>query len=123
MIAERYFSVWLGMPAPTATASAGYELRFTETATRNVYDVTLSSWTNGTKSLLTQRLGYSFPEKSQFALVARGGIVSVWVDTGTGFTEILSVKSSTYSSGYAGIEAAGNILHLSNFKAGSLPES
>ncbi|HET7418458.1 MAG TPA: Ig-like domain-containing protein [Solirubrobacterales bacterium] len=122
-IAERYFSAWLGMPTPTATAAAGYELRFTETATRNVYDVTLSSWSNGTKSLLTQKLGYSFPEKSQFALVAKGGIVSAWVNTGAGFTEILAVKSATYSAGYAGIEAAGNILDLSNFKAGPLPES
>lgn len=120
-IAERYFSVWLGMSAPTATAAAGYELRFTETTTPNVYDVTLSSWANGTKSLLTQKLAYAFPEKSQFALVAKGGLVSAWVNTGTAFTELLAVKSATYTSGYAGIEAAGNIIDLTNFKAGVLP--
>jgi hypothetical protein len=122
-IAERYFSVWLGMPAPTTNARAGYELRFTETLTRDVYDVTLSSWSGGTKSLLAQKPGYSFSAASQFALVAKGGTVSAWVNGGTAFTELLSAKSAAYGSGYAGIEAAGNITDLTNLKAGVLPES
>jgi Ca2+-binding RTX toxin-like protein len=120
-IAERYFSVWLGMGTPTSTSRGGYELRFTETTTRNVYDVTLSSWTTGVKSSLTQKLAYTLPEKSQFALVAKGGIVSAWVNTGSAFTELLAVKNANYTAGYSGIEAAGNFISLTNFKTGSLP--
>jgi hypothetical protein len=36
------------------------------------------------------------------------------------FTELLSAKSATYTSGYSGLEGAGNILRLTNFKAGVL---
>jgi hypothetical protein len=120
-ISERYFSLWLAMPTPSASPRAGYELRFTETAAVNSYNVTLSSWSGGTKSVLAQKTGYAFPAKSQFALVAKGGFVSAWTAPASGsFVELLSAKSATYASGYPGVERAGNILRLINFKAGAL---
>lgn len=120
-IAERYFSLWLAMPNQSATLRAGYELRFTETATQNVYDVTLSSWSGGSKSLLAQKTALSFPAKSQFALATIGGVVSVWTaPAGGAFTELLSAKSAAYTSGYSGLEAAGNFIRLTNFKTGVL---
>jgi hypothetical protein len=66
------------MPSPGATLRAGYELRFTETTTLNVYDVALSSWSGGSKTPLAQKTAFTFPAKSQFALAAIGGMVSVW---------------------------------------------
>jgi Ca2+-binding RTX toxin-like protein len=119
-IAERYFSLWLAMPTPNTNSRAGYELRFTETATAKVYDVALSSWSAGTKSVLAQKAAYTLPVNSQFALLAKGGFVSVWTNTGAGFVELLSAKSAAYSSGYSGLEGAGNISRLSNFKTGPL---
>jgi Ca2+-binding RTX toxin-like protein len=120
-ISERYFSLWLAMPSPGAALRAGYELRFTETATANVYDVTLSSWNGGSKALLAQKAAFNLPAKSQFAVAAIGGMVSVWTaPAGGAFTELLSAKSGTYASGYSGLEAAGNFTRLTNFKTGAL---
>jgi hypothetical protein len=120
-IAERYFSLWLGMPGQGAALRAGYELRFTETGTLNYYDVTLSSWSGGSKTPLAQKAALSFPAKSQFALAAIGGVVSVWTaPAGGAFTELLSAKSGTYASGFSGLEAAGNFTRLTNFKTGVL---
>ncbi len=94
---------------------------FGETATANSYNVTLSSWSGGTKTVLAQKTNYAFPAKGQFALVAKGGFVSAWTATAGGaFDELLSAKSATYNSGYPGLEGAGNILRLINFKAGAL---
>jgi Ca2+-binding RTX toxin-like protein len=119
-ILERFFSLWLGMPTPTSSPRAGYELRFTETATANAYTVSLGSWTAGTKTVLAQKSSYTLAPGSQFALVAKGGTVSVWVGSGGVYTELLSAKSSTFASGYSGLEAAGNITRISNFRTGSL---
>jgi Ca2+-binding RTX toxin-like protein len=119
-ISERSFSLWLGMPAPTATPRSGYELRFTETATANAYEVSLASWSSGTKTVLAQKSPYTLSAGSQFAIVAKGGSLSAWIGSGGVFTELLSGKSTTYTSGYSGLEAVGNITRISNFKTGSL---
>jgi Ca2+-binding RTX toxin-like protein len=118
-ITERYFSLWLDMPAPNS-AKTGYELRFTETAS-TVYEAKLSKWQAGTKTTLAAKTGYSFPNGSQFALVEKGGTVSAWTMTGTEFTQLLSAADSALSDGYTGIEAAGNITRLVNFSGGPLP--
>jgi hypothetical protein len=36
------------------------------------------------------------------------------------FTELIAAKNAAYTSGYSGLEAAGNILRLTNFKTGAL---
>lgn len=115
---SRYFSLDLNMPAP-ATAHSGYELRFTETSS-GVYEVTLARWQSGTKTVLASKTSYSFPVNSQFALVDKAGTVSAWTKTGSEFSQLLVATDATFSSGYAGLEGAGNIIRLKEFKAGPL---
>jgi hypothetical protein len=95
------------------------ELRFTETATLT-YEVALAKWVSGTKTLLATKAGYSLPLGSAFALVAKAGTVSVWTKTGSEYTQLLSANDSTFNTGYVGLEGAGNILRLSDFKGGQL---
>jgi hypothetical protein len=118
-IAERYFSLWLDMPTP-ASARSGYELRFTETSS-TVYEVALSKWQAGTKTVLASKAGFSLPNGSQFALAEKGGTVSAWTKTGTEFTQLLSATDTTFNSGFTGIEGAGNITRLTDFRSGPLP--
>ena len=116
--AERYFSLWLDMQTPASTR-AGYELRFTNSAT-NTYTVKLAKWVSGSESLLATKSGYSFANGSSFAIVDQGGIVSAWTDTGSGFSQLLSAADSAFSGGYAGLHGAGNITRIAKFKMGSL---
>ncbi len=115
---SRYFSLWLDMPSP-ASARTGYELRFTETAT-NVYEVALSKWQAGSKTVLASKSSYSFPVNSQFALVDKGATVSVWTKTGSEYTQLISASDSTFKTGYTGIEGSGNITRLKDFRSGPL---
>jgi hypothetical protein len=118
-IASRYFSLWLNTPSP-ASARSGYELRFTETSS-NVYEVALSKWQSGVKTVLASKAGYSFPTGSQFALADKAGTVSVWTKTGSEYTQLLSAADSTFINGYTGIEGSGNITRLKDFRSGPLP--
>lgn len=118
MISERYFSLWLNMPAPPLVKS-GYELRFTETSS-GVYTVTMSRWQNGTATALGSKTSYAMSLNSQVAVVRKAGVVSAWVNGGSGFAQILSASDSTFTSGYTGIEGAGNILRLTKFRSGQL---
>jgi len=115
---SRYFSLWLDMPSP-ASAKTGYELRFTETAS-NVYEVTLAKWQAGSKTTLGTKTGYSFAVNSLFGLVDKGGTVSAWTKTGSEYTQLLSASDSAFKTGYAGIEGAGNITRLKDFRSGPL---
>jgi phosphodiesterase/alkaline phosphatase D-like protein len=117
-IAERYFSAWLHMPTPAGT-KAGYELRFTYTAT-NTYDVALSKWAGGGRTVLASESGHIFENGDSFAIVDEGGTVSAWTNRGAGFEALLAAADATYSSGNAGIEGRGNIARLGDFKSGSL---
>ena len=114
----RYFSLWLDMPTPTGTR-AGYELRFTDVAA-NLYTVTLAKWVGGSQAVLVSQPSYSFANGSSLALVDQGGTVSAWTNTGSGFNQLLAAADSTFSGGSAGLEGAGNIARLTNFKAGAL---
>jgi hypothetical protein len=118
---ERYFSVWLDMQSAGSTR-AGYELRFTETAT-NIYEVKLLKWSGGSETVLASKSGYSFLNGNSFAIVDQGDSVSAWTDTGSGFTSLLSASDSAYSGGNSGIEARGNFTRLNKFKTGSLPDT
>ncbi len=118
-ITTRYFSLWLNMPNP-ASVRTGYELRFTETGL-SAYEVALSKWEAGTKSLLASKTGYSFPLNSKFALVEKAGTVSVWTKTGSEFTQLLSVANTALTSGYTGVEGSGSNTRLKDFRSGHLP--
>ncbi len=120
--AERWFSLWLDMSAPGSTQS-GYELRFTyvgEEEGEDLYDVTLSKWVSGTRTLLTSRSEYTLPTQSSFALVDKGGTVYAWIDQGSGYRQLLSASDATYERGYVGIEGAGNVTRVRAFRAGAL---
>jgi sugar lactone lactonase YvrE len=116
---NHYFSLWLDLYGPSFFARTGYELRFTETGA-NVYEVALNKWSNGTKTSLGTKTGYSFPVGSKLALIDKGATVSTWAKTGAEFTKLLSAEDTAYSAGNAGVEGAGNNLRLTNFKTGSL---
>jgi hypothetical protein len=113
-----YFSLWLGMPSP-ATAQTGYELRFTRTATADSYNVVLFKWQAGVRTTLGTKFNYVFPTQSSFAVADQGRIVSVWADTGSGYTQLLRVNDSSFTEGYAGIAGVGNATRLQEFKAGA----
>jgi Domain of unknown function (DUF6973) len=117
-ITERYFSLWLDMQTP-ASSRAGYELRFERVAT-DTYDVTLSKWQAGSETVLASKAGVAFVNGDSLALVDGGATVSAWTDTGTEFTQLLGAGDSTFEGGNAGLEGAGNIVRLNNFKAAEL---
>lgn len=117
---SRYVSLWLDMPSP-ASAHTGYELRLTETSS-GIYEVALSKWQSGSKTVLASKASYSFPTGKQFALADKAGTVSAWTNTeGEGYVQLLSASDSTFTSGYSGIEGAGNITRLKGFRSGQLP--
>jgi Ca2+-binding RTX toxin-like protein len=118
-LAGRHFSLWLHMPDP-ASARSGYELRFTESSAGS-YDVELSRWEGGTRTVLTTKTAQPFPVGGQLALVDKGGSVSALTNAGSGFTQLLSVADTTFSAGYTGIEGSGNVTRLGNFRSGPLP--
>lgn len=119
----RHVSLWLDAPSP-GSAESGYELRLTEEtlfAGVSTYEVNLSKWESGARTVLASKLGYSFSIPSQFALVQKGGVISAWL-TGTGseYAQVLSASDSTFSSGYVGMDAAG-LPRLRGFRGGQLP--
>jgi subtilisin family serine protease/sugar lactone lactonase YvrE len=118
-IASRYFSLWLDMPTPGST-KAGYELRFTNVSGGSTYNVTLDKWQGGVKTPLANQANVQFGTGSSFAVADEGGAVTTWVNTGSGFSELISATDSTFSSGTAGVEASGNVTRLVNFRFGSL---
>ncbi|HET8955755.1 MAG TPA: S1 family peptidase [Solirubrobacterales bacterium] len=115
----RSFSLWLGMASPSAATRGGYELRFTYTSS-NTYSISLSRWSAGSQTTLATKTGVSFANGNSLALVDKGTSVSGWVDTGAGYVQLLGAVDSTFSSGYAGVQAVGNLTRLANFKVGSI---
>jgi hypothetical protein len=118
-IAERFVSIWLDMPSP-GSARSGYELRWTLNSNLTTYTVKLSKWSSGTQTVLASNSEVSIPNGTTMAISDTGGTVTAWKGSGGTLTSVLSATDSTYSSGYAGIEAAGNFSRSQNFKAGSL---
>jgi len=116
---ERHFSVWLDMPSPASGTRAGYELRFTMVSS-GVYNVALSKWQSGAETVLASKSSYAFANGNSLAVLDQGGTVSAWTNTGSGFSQLLSASDATFSSGATGIQGAGNITRLTNFKTGAL---
>jgi len=110
---ERYFSLLLDMPTPSATR-AGYELRFTYVSA-NTYNVTLSKWQAGIQTVLATKSGYAFENGNSLAIVDEGGTVSAWTRTTGSFAQLLSITDSAFSGGNAGILGAGSTTRLTNF--------
>jgi RHS repeat-associated protein len=110
-----YSSIWLNMGSP-GSAKSGYQLRWTN-AVETIHTVKLSKWSAGTETVLASQ-SVHIPNGSTLAISDTGTSVTAWLSTGGAFTPVVSAVDSTYSNGYAGIEAPfGRLL---NFKAGSL---
>lgn len=121
-LANRWFSLWLDMSEP-ASAQSGYELRFTYVGVEegeNLYDVTLTKWASGTRTVLATARSYTFAREGSFALVDKGGRVYAWTNTGTGYRVLLRASDTAYSRGNVGIEGAGNITRVRSFRGGVL---
>lgn len=116
-IAERYQSVWLDMSNPGSVKS-GYQLRWTFVSGTN-YSVKISKWVSGTETVLASNASVSIPTGTRLMLSDSGGTVTAWTGTGSTLTSLLSAGDSTYSGGYAGIEATGNGGRAVDFRAGS----
>jgi hypothetical protein len=121
-IEQRYLSLWLDMPGP-GSAKSGYELRWAVNPNvTNIYTVNLSKWSSGTETVLTSNAEVSIANGTTMAISDTGSTVTAWKSSGGTLSSLLSASDTTYSSGYAGIEGAGNISRSINFKAGTFPE-
>lgn len=119
-LTERYFAVWVNAPSPNTGNKNGYEFFLYNTGT-NTYSAGLLKFVEGVRTDLTpEKAGISFVNGNSMAIVDRGSSVSAWINTGSGFTQLMSATDSTYSSGKSGVQGVGNITRLTNFKAGSL---
>ena len=117
----QYLGLWLDMPSPGSERS-GYEARFTGTnGTATAYQVELSKWAAGTRTVLGSTSGFSLPVGTTIALSeTTGGTITLWTGTSSSMTQTLTASDSTYTSGYAGLEVNGGAGTLYNFRAGAL---
>jgi beta-mannanase len=113
----RYISVWLDMPNPGGIKS-GYELRWTYVSS-NTYSVKLSKWVAGEEKELASNASVSIPVGTRLMISDSGGTVTAWKGSGSTLTSLLTASDSTYSGGYAGIEASGNGSRSLDFRVGS----
>jgi hypothetical protein len=116
--AERYVALWLNMASP-GSAMTGYQLRWT-VVSGTTYNVILSKYSAGTQTVLASNSAVTIPTGATLAISDTGGTVTAWQGSGGSLASILSASDSTFTSGYAGIEASGNISRSINFKAGNL---
>ncbi|MGN6585876.1 MAG: glycosyl hydrolase, partial [Solirubrobacterales bacterium] len=119
---NRYVSIWLNASSPGTTKS-GYQLSWTLSSflSPTVYSVKLSKWASGTETVLASNSSVTIPNNTTLELTDTGGTVTALKGTPEVMTNLLSAADSTYSNGYAGIEASGNISRSTDFRAGSLP--
>jgi hypothetical protein len=113
-----YMSIWLDMPSPGSTRS-GYEGRMTYLGgVANEYEVEISKWASGTRTVLASGVKVSIPPGTAYALTEVSGQLSLWTGTSS-FAPALTASDSTYSSGYAGLETYGELGTEYNFRAGT----
>jgi phosphodiesterase/alkaline phosphatase D-like protein len=106
------------MPSPGSERS-GYEARFTGVnGSASNYKVELSKWASGTRTVLATKEGFSLPVGTTMALTEAGGSLVLWTGTSS-LSTVLSASDSTYSSGYAGVEANKGAGTEYNFRAGN----
>ncbi|HTG50046.1 MAG TPA: hypothetical protein VL915_06090, partial [Gemmatimonadales bacterium] len=74
----------------------------------------------GTQAELASKSSYELAKGSSLALVDQGSTVSAWVDSGSGFTQLLSATDSSFKEGRIGLSAAGSATRLTNFRASAL---
>jgi RHS repeat-associated protein len=114
-------ALWLDMPNPGSVQS-GYQVYWEKNPNpATTYTVSLVRWSSGSQKTLATNTSVTVVSGTTFAIADTGGKVTVWQGTnGSVASSILSANDSTYSSGYAGMEARGTGARLPNFKAGAL---
>jgi subtilisin family serine protease len=116
------FGLWLNAPNPGSVRS-GYQLLVTK-PNATTLEAKLIKWLGGEATTLATKTGLTFSGGvvgSKFALVDKGGTVSLWTcPPGGTFSQTLSATDSTYSYGYAGLEGGPSVV-LRDFKVGQVP--
>jgi len=116
--ATRSFSLWLDMPSPGSLKS-GYEARFVDNGSGQFYETTISKWQAGVKTAVGAASILAAPT-TRFAFVDKGSSLTIWLAQEASYFQVASVTDSAFNSGYAGIEASGNVVRLRDFRAGPL---
>lgn len=115
-----YLAIWLNMPNPSS-AKSGYEARFTGVnGSSSNYNVEISKWASGTRTVLASTSKVSLPIDTTIALTDVGGSLTLWSGNSS-FLPLLSTTDSTYASGYAGLEVHGLAGSEYKFSAGQFP--
>jgi subtilisin family serine protease len=115
---SRNFAIWLDLNIE-GEGRDGYVLRFTYTSV-GTYSVSLERWVKGSQTVLGSKAGVGFANGNSLAIVDSGTSVSAWINTGGGFTQLLTASDSNFETGNPAIEGSGNVTRLTNFKAGAL---
>ena len=124
-ISGQYLSVWLVDGSGVFTPPKGYELRITRNGA-GLYDLSLFKLDTaglpptGVRTTMAATSNYALAGGAKVALADTGGVVSAWVDQGSGFKEILSASDAAYSNGWVGLSGSGTTGRLVNFKGGAL---
>jgi len=116
---NRYVSVWLHMPNPTGGVRSGYQLRWTLNPDLSTYTVKISKWVVGVETVLATKTSVSLAPGTRVVLADSGSALTAWVGSGSPMTPLVSVADNTFSGGYAGMEASGNISRSEEFQAES----
>ncbi|HET9199267.1 MAG TPA: hypothetical protein VFN92_13555 [Solirubrobacterales bacterium] len=114
--------LWLNAANPGSATRNGYQLRVTEVSTG--VDLKVWKWVNNVPTQLGSKLltTGAWVVGAKFALIERDGTVSAWWSPNGGtFSRATIASDTTYSYGYAGVEASGTTA-LKDFKAGILPQ-
>ena len=119
---ERYVAVWLNMPEPSK-AKSGYQLSWTAEGEAGKYEIAISRFNVGTRTLLVTKGGVGIAAGTTMALSYNDGLINAWSGPGSTLQSILTAADTTYSSGYVGLEASGNISRSSSFHGGQLPKA
>lgn len=123
---ERWFALWACLdPAK----QSGYRMKCVRTADE-VYTVTIEKVVEGTPETIATVAGVTIQENTSrlggVALVVGNGQVQVFTRvaaTGATFARVLTVKDSTFTSGYSGMESKGAGWGLGDFRADELKVS
>jgi hypothetical protein len=120
---ERYFSLWLGLTAPTEKKPNGYELEIEATAKADTYYAELVTWIAGFGYPEASTGDLYLPPGSRFAIVCKEAVISAWAKAPgeATFYRVFAASENPCQAGYAGLEGAGNLTRLKNFAAGPLP--
>jgi hypothetical protein len=118
---SRYVALWLNMPDP-AKAKTGYQLSWTVEAETSKYQLALSRWTAGSKTLLSSKASMPIANGTTLALSYNDGAITAWSGSGQTLEAALSASDTTYPSGYLGMEASGYISRSTGFRGGELAE-